>query len=155
MRTLALLSLVSVASIVVAAPPVQTSVETVLGPKAFRDGDVVEITDVKATSSKLEQGDSVTVKGRARLQSLTAADLSLYLTQTEGNGTEETDRSQTVAVKKGMQDFELKITVKHRGVLHLTFYNHGDGKPFGGCYFGTAGQMKSIADLDLSYYLQK
>jgi hypothetical protein len=35
-----------------AAPPPQMSMPTVLGPNAFCDGDVVEITDVRATSPK-------------------------------------------------------------------------------------------------------
>ncbi len=57
------------ASTLLAAPPVQRSVSPVLGPKLFRDGDVIEITDVTATSPRLEQGDTVTVKGRVRLDS--------------------------------------------------------------------------------------
>jgi hypothetical protein len=58
-------------------PPIQEPVATRLGPKAYRDGDVIEITNVTATSAKLEQGDSVTVTGRVRLSSQQAADLCL------------------------------------------------------------------------------
>ncbi len=136
----------------VAAPPAQQSAETVLGPKAFRDGDVIEITDVRATSPKLEPGDSVTVRGRVRLASQEQAQLGLYLTQTEGNGSAETDPSQTVQVKRGLSDFELKATIKHRGALHLTLYDRS-GAPFGGVYFGTAAQMKRIESGSLDYYL--
>jgi hypothetical protein len=135
-----------------AAPPTQMSAPTVLGPKAFRDGDVVEITDVRATSPKLEPGDSITVRGRVRLASQDQARLCLYLTQTEGDGTEESDASQEVAVKRGLGTFELKATVKHRGVLHLTLYGRS-GQPFGGVYFGTAAQMKRIEDWSVDYYL--
>lgn len=135
-----------------AAPPAQVSAPTVLGPKAFRDGDVVEITDVRATSPRLEPGDSVTVRGRVRLASQDKAQLGLYLTQTEGDGREETDPSQTVQVKRGLDEFELKTTVKHRGVLHLTLYARS-GQPFGGVYFGTAAQMKRIESWSLDYYL--
>ena len=141
-----------ICSPVIAAPPAQMPARTVLGPKAFRDGDVVEITDVQATSPKLEQGDSLTVRGRVRLASQDQAQLCLFLTQTEGDGMEEVDRAQTIQVKRGRGDFELKATIKHRGVLHLTLYDRS-GKPFGGVYFGTAPQMKRIAGWSLDYYL--
>lgn len=136
----------------VAAPPTQESTPTVLGPKAFRDGDVVEITDVRATSPKLEPGDSITVRGRVRLASQDEAQLGLYVTQAEGDGMEEVDPSQQVRVKRGRNEFELKATIAHRGALHLTLYD-GAGRPFGGVYFGTAQQMKQIEDWSLNYYL--
>src|SRR5271170_7311758 len=106
MKTLLITALL-ISSSILAAPPAQMSAPTVLGPKAFRDGDVIEITDVQATSPKLEQGDSVTVRGRVRLASQDQAQLGLYLTQTEGDGNEEVDRSQTTQVKRGLSDFEL------------------------------------------------
>ena len=135
------------------APPVQEPTVTVLGPKAFRDGGVIEILDVRATSSKLEQGDSLTVRGRFRLESHEDAQLSLYLTQTEGDGKEEVDPAQTVRVAKGRGEFELKITIKHRGALHVTYYDRKSGKPFGGVYFGTREQMKQVEKWDVGYYL--
>jgi hypothetical protein len=141
-----------ISSLVLAAPPAQMPAPTVLGPKAFRDGDVIEITDVQATSPKLEQGDSLTVRGRVRLASQDQAHLGLYLTQTESGRSEETDSFQTMQVKRGLGEFELKATVKHRGVLHLTLYDRS-GKPFGGVYFGTAPQMKRIEGWSLDYYL--
>lgn len=142
-----------VLSATMAAPPAQDSVNTVLGPKAYRDGDVIEITDVTATSPRLEQGDSVTVKGRYRLDSQPSARLCLYLTQTEGDGKEETDDTQEMLVSNGLGNFELKITIKHRGALHLTYYDPKSGRPLGGTYFGTAEQLQAIADWDVSYYL--
>jgi hypothetical protein len=142
------------ASTTIADPPAQEPVTTTLGPKAYREGDVVEITGVTATSPHLEQGDSVTVRGRVRLQSHPTADLSLYLTQTEGNGNEETDPAQVVRVSAGLHDFVLKTTIRHRGVLHVTLYDPGTGKPIGGTYFGTADQMKKIAKWDVSHYLK-
>jgi hypothetical protein len=151
------LLLVSIAAIAtssaLAAPPAQNSVTPFLGPKAYRDGDVVQIMDVTATSSRLEQGDSVTVRARVRLDSQNAANLCLLLTQTEGDGIEETDPGQTIRVAKGLAEFELKATIKHRGVLHVTLYDPASGKPIGGTYFGTAEQMKRIADWKVDYYL--
>ncbi len=137
-----------------AAPPMQMPTPTVLGPKAFLDGDVIELTDVQATSSRLEQGDSLTVRGRFRLESRDEARLALYVTQTAGDGIEEVDRSQTTLLSGLRGEFELKTMIKHRGVLHVTFYDTRSGKPFGGVYFGTPAQMSEIAHWDVSYYLQ-
>ena len=149
--TLACLLVAVLAVVALAAAPRQKSVEVVLGPKAFRDGDVIEITDVTATSAKLEQGDSVTVRGRVRLDSRNAATLSLYLTQTEGDGLEETDASQLKVISSGLTTFELKTTIKHKGALHLSLYDQQTGKGFGGVYFGTAEQMEKIAGWDVGY----
>jgi hypothetical protein len=135
------------------AGPAQESVQVALGPKAFRDGDVIEITDVTATSAKLEQGDTVTVRGRVRLDSRSAATLSLYLTQTEGDGLEETDAAQLKEIGRGLTTFELKATIKHRGALHLSLYDLQTGKSLGGVYFGTAEQMQKIAGWDVGWML--
>jgi len=140
-------------SAAVAAPPVQESVSVVLGPKAYRDGDVIEITEVTATSGNLEQGDSITVRGRVRLDSRSSGSLSLYVTQTDGDGQEEVDLGQSKTVARGLSAFELKTTIKHKGVLHLTFYDTKTGKPFGGTYFGTSKQMNRIGDWNVGYYL--
>ncbi|MBB03058.1 MAG: hypothetical protein CMJ47_10455 [Planctomyces sp.] len=143
-----------VAAPALAAPPSLSSVETVLGPKLYRDGDVIEITNVQATSPKLEQGDTAVVKGRVRLQSQPEAQLCLYLTQTKSNGRSETDASQRTNISRGLQDFELKMTIKHQGALHLTLYHPKTGRPFGGVYFGTPDQMKDIEHWSLDYYLK-
>ena len=135
-----------------AAPPTQSPTATVLGPKNYCDGDVIEITDVRSTSPRLEQGDSITVRGRYRLDSHAEAQLALYLTQTEGDGHEETERTQTINVEQGSGDFELKITIKHRGALHLSYYNMKTLKPFGGVYFGTPEQMERIKNWKLGPY---
>ncbi len=150
-----MLFLVGLSASLLAAPPMQQSVAPVLGPKAYHDGDVVEITDVTATSAKLEHGDTVRVKGRVRLDSHESANLCLYLTQIVGDGLEEVDRTQTVEVTKGLHEFDLSITIKHKGVLHLTFYDTKTGSPFGGTYFGTREQMQQIADWDVGYYLTR
>jgi hypothetical protein len=144
---------VLIISTAMAAPPRQEPIEVALGPKAYRDGDVIEITEVTATSARLEQGDSVTVRGRVRLDSRSSARLCLFLTQTEGDGLEETDAGQSQEIARGMETFELKTTIKHRGLLHVTLYDARSGKPFGGTYFGTADQMRSIAGWNVGYYL--
>jgi hypothetical protein len=148
-----LFSILWLACTLVSGSPVQEAVSVVLGPKAYRDGDVIEITEVTATSSKLEQGDSVTVRGRVRLDSRNAASLCLFVTQTEGDGWEETDAEQTKNVASGLTTFELKTAIKHKGALHLTLYDSNSGKPFGGTYFGTGEQMNRIRGWSVQYYL--
>jgi RNA polymerase sigma factor (sigma-70 family) len=125
-------------------------VKTVLGPKAFQDGDGIEITGVRATSARLEQGDSLIVRGRFLLGSRDSAQLCLSVTQHEGDGLGPSTEMQ---VKRGKGDFELKATIENRGSLHVTFYDQA-GNPFGGVYFGTEAQMKEIEDWSLDYYLE-
>lgn len=132
--------------------PLMESVPVKLGPKAFRDGDVIQILEVESTSPELEQGDSVTVRGKYRLDSEKSAVLSLYLTQTAGDGREETEPKQTLPAVAGWHDFELSILIKHRGFLHLTFYSHEEGKPLGGVYFGTVEQMARADDRLVAHY---
>ena len=136
------------------ANPIQDLVPVKLGAKAFQDGDVIKIDEVRSTSPKLEQGDTVTIKGQYRLESRDTASLQLLLTQIEGNGLEESDKQQLLNVSRGFKPFEVTITVKHKGYLHLTFYDTQSGKPFGGTYFGTARQMDQAAGLSVSHYLK-
>ena len=136
------------------AEPLQKSVQVRLGAKAFRDGDVIQIDEVQSTSPDLEQGDTVTVKGHYRLDSKKAASLQLLVTQVKGDGLEETDAKQIVKATTGFNPFEVTITVKHKGYLHLTFYDNESGKPFGGTYFGTAKQMRKATDVSVSHYLK-
>jgi hypothetical protein len=134
-------------------PPVQEPIATKLGPKAYRDGDVIEITNVTCTSPKMEQGDSLTVTGRVRLKSQQTASLCVSVTQTEGDGFDVGDGPESMHVKKGQCDFALKITIKHRGALHLTMYDPKSGRPIGGTYFGTPEQMQKITGWNVAYYL--
>jgi hypothetical protein len=134
------------------AKPLQQPVPIQLGAKAFRDGDVIRIDEVLSTSPRLEQGDTITIKGYFRLESRTEASLQLLLTQTEGDGVEETDATQGISTTKGTGQFEVTITVKHKGYLHLTFYDTDTGKPFGGTYFGTTDQMSQAPNLCVDHY---
>jgi len=137
------------------AKPIQDFVTVKLGAKAFRDGDVIRIDEVRSTSPKLEQGDTVTVNGHYRLESRDAASLQLLLTQIKGNGLEESDKKQILNITRGrFQPFEVTITLKHKGYLHLTFYDTKTGKPFGGTYFGTVEQMDKSSGLSVSHYLK-
>jgi len=105
---------------------------------------VIRIDKILSTSDSLEIGDTVTIKGKYRLDTQKKANLYLFLTQTEGDGREETDPGQQVQAKQGWHDFEATITIKHKGYLHLTFYNQETNKPFGGVYFGTKKQVLTM-----------
>ncbi|MEM7600361.1 MAG: hypothetical protein AAF357_02975 [Verrucomicrobiota bacterium] len=132
---------------------VKTEVITVtLGPKSFRDGDVIRIDSVESTSPSLEIGDQVIVRGQYRLDSEDDARLALFLTQTEGDGTGEIDTDQIIAAKRGWHDFTASITIKHKGYLHLTFYDNSTGLPFGGVYFGTSDQISIDAAVSVDHY---
>jgi hypothetical protein len=119
-----------------AIPPTK-EVSFKLGPTYFRDGDSVRIASVTSTSPNLEPGDTVIVTGKYRLQSRDKATLALYLTQTKSTEIEETAPAQKCVAKRGWHEFTSVITVKHRGLLHLTFYDC----PLEGCI--SAPQSKS------------
>lgn len=127
----------------------QKIVQVTVGGKFFKDGDSITITEAKATSADLKTGDKVIVKGRYNLSSKPKAMLSLFATDTKGPGKTETQPEQKKDISADQGEFELSITLKYDGYLHVTFYSVPDGKPFGGMYFGTAKQMEKIKDWDL------
>jgi hypothetical protein len=137
------------------AAPITHEVSVKLGPKRFLDGDSVRIDSVTSTSPSLGPGDTVTVTGKYRLNSHEEATLALYLTQKEGNGIEETNPTQKSTAKRGWHKFTSVITVKYRGLLHLTFYDRTSGKPFGGVYFGTPKQIDSDHSISIDHYPTK
>jgi hypothetical protein len=123
-----------------------------IGPQLFRDGDNIKIEEVKASSSKFEIGDSVTVKGTYTLESHPDAKISIFVTQTEGDGKSDILPGQQLEIKEGKGEFELSIDIRHQGYLHVTFYPK-NGSGFGGVYFGKSKQMKEIKDWTLDWYL--
>lgn len=122
-----------------------------IGPQLFRDGDSIKIEEVKASSSKFNIGDSVTVRGTYNLASHPNARISIFVTQTEGDGKSEILPGQQLEIKKGNGEFELSIDIRHKGYLHVTFYPT-NGSGFGGVYFGKSKQMIEIRDWTLDWY---
>jgi hypothetical protein len=108
-----------------------------VGPKFFRSGDSITITEVKATSPDLRTPFKVTVKGHYTLASEPKASLCLFATATKGSGKSEVRPEQRIRITKGQGEFELSETLDCDGYLHVSFYN---GESFGGLYFGTAKQ---------------
>ena len=125
-----------------------------LGPQRFRPGDLIELLEVTATSTKFEVGETVTVKGRYTLASHPVANVSLFVTQTEGDGKSQPGALQRMKVEAGTGEFELTIQIQHAGYLHVTFYPVGGGRGFGGVYFGKRKDMAKIKDWTLDWYLK-
>lgn len=123
------------------------------GPQLFRDGDNIQIEDVKASSSKFKVGEKVTVRGTYVLNSHPEANISIFITQTGGDGKSEILPGQQLKIKEGKGEFELSIDIRHEGYLHVTFYPVGGGSGFGGVYFGKSKQMREIKDWILDWYL--
>lgn len=124
-----------------------------VGPQLFRAGDSIEIKEVKASSSSFEIGETVTVRGIYTLKSYADAKISIFVTQTVGDGKSEVSPGQQLRIKEGIGEFELSIEIRHEGYLHVTFYPADGGSGFGGVYFGKSKQMKEIKDWTLDWYL--
>jgi hypothetical protein len=120
-----------------------------LGSNCFIVGDEIRIESVTSTSTDLAVGDTITVTGKYRLESREHATVAFYLTKTEGDRVEETDPKQTIKAKRGWHQFTFTavITVKHRGLLYLAFYDLTSGEPFGEVYFGTPDQIARSGQL--------
>lgn len=126
-----------------------------IGPQLFREGDSIKIEEVKASSSKFDVGETVTVKGTYTLSSHPEANISLFVTQTEGDGKSKLQPEQQLAIHEGEGEFELSIDIRYEGHLHVAFYPIDGGRGFGGVYFGKSKQMKDIKHWTLDWYLGK
>jgi len=121
----------------------------VIGPRRFLKDDSIEILEVLSTSPKLEPGDRVIIRGRGHLGSHPGANLYLYTTSLEPADTDDFEQTQRKEVQKGdAYMFELSYTIKHRGFLHVSYYDLETGQGFGGVYFGSAKQMQA-AEVEL------
>ena len=140
------------------------NVEFVTGPSTYRDGDWIEITEVRSTSPDLKVGDFVFVKGKGHLESFDSVRLCLYTTSVDKSDDAKANPIAALLgplvneklVENGEFEFELSTKVTQKGYQHLTFYKAAGakaGKPLGGVYFGTNEQMNAIKELDVSYYL--
>jgi len=117
-------------------------VNVVPGATFFQPGDLLQITEVRASSPALKAGDTVVVHGRYKLATATAAKISFFCTAVAtGSGRSRVMPEQQMSVTQGEGAFVLTQVVPYDGFLHVTFYRQPGGTPFGGTYFGTAAQM--------------
>lgn len=107
-----------------------------LGQQNLHDGDQVQITSVRCTADQLQMGELMQVKGTYDLNSADAADLCLFMTATDGNGTGPIYPQQTMSVKRGHGEFTLREPITCHGWPHVSFYDQKSGQNIGGVYFG-------------------
>ena len=119
---------------------VVTPVEFALGEQQFEAGDSITIETVEATSTKMEKGDIVVVKGRWVLQSAEQASLGLSLSTAANAGRSKVLPEQRLQISKGSGAFELRCGINYTGKLHLSFYPAKGGSSFGEMWFGPAAQ---------------
>ncbi|MEZ0275136.1 MAG: hypothetical protein ACAH88_09540, partial [Roseimicrobium sp.] len=129
--------------------PQTTVVPFRLGPKKFAGPDLIELLEVRSTSSNLEKGDTVIVKGRCRLGSRDEAALRLSVTPAKGEGALEQNTLPTASMKRGINPFELTFTVPQQGHMKVSLSPVEGGDAFGEVYFGTQEQMDEAAKLGL------
>lgn len=121
-------------------PPISTaglsSVPFSTSRAAFAAGDLITLTEVLASSPRLEPGDTVVVRGTYQLQSRSQAMLAISLTTNAPGVTESMAATARKTVDAGNGTFELAYEVRQPGALHVTFYPSGaGGSSFGGVYF--------------------
>lgn len=107
-----------------------------LGQHEFQKGDRVKITSVRCSADQFQMGELLQVKGTFDLNSADEADLCLFITATDGNGTGPIYPQQTMSVKRGHGEFLLREPITCHGWPHVSFYDKQPGHNIGGVYFG-------------------
>lgn len=128
-------------------PPISTTglsnVPFATSRASFETGDAITITEVFASSPRIEAGDTVVVRGTYTLQSRVAAMLAISLTTNAPGVSTPIAAQSRKAVESGTGTFELAYEIKQPGSLHVTFYPATSGSSFGGVYFAAPGSTGS------------
>ena len=136
-----------VVSCLKASAPQLSPVPIKLGLQKFADGDSIVVSEVLATSPRMDVGDTVVVRGRYILRSQERANVGLSLTQTQNPEPTKISPAANAKVEQGTGDFELTFQIKHVGCLHITFSSLPERKSFGTVYFGTPEQLERVRDM--------
>ena len=147
MKTLPRFVFALVFTSVVAWAATMTVVPVKLGLQRFEDGDSIVIEEVRATSPRMDVGDTVVVRGRYRLISEEKATLAVSLTRTQSREPMRVSPRASTEIKRGWGDFEVSIDVQKIGCLHLTFNRLPDRKAIGTVYFGTPEQLDRVRNM--------
>ena len=120
--------------------PINTSGLTVVpfttSRNQFESGDSITIQQVLSSSSGMQPGDIVVVRGEYNLQSRATALLMISLTVNAPGATETVAPNSRKDIAAGSGTFELAYEIRQPGSLHLSFYPLGvSGSSFGGIYF--------------------
>ena len=128
-------------------PPISTaglsSVPFATSRASFATGDAITITEVLASSPRIEAGDTLVVRGTYTLQSRAAAMLAVSLTTNVPGVSTPIAAQSRKTVDSGTGTFELAYEIKQPGSLHVTFYPATSGSSFGGVYFAAPGSTGS------------
>jgi len=117
-----------------------------IGPSYFPDGDLIILEDVHSSLGTFEQGDTVIIKGKYKLEGKQEAKLLLTISQTEGDGHSIVQPEQMTIIQGKSGDFTLSININYRGYLHLSLRTaSGKDRSFGSLYFGTPEQMQKVS----------
>ena len=115
-------------------------IQLVLGEAQFFNGDYIKINDVTSSGDGFEIGATVTVSGTYTLNSIDAAKLCFYSTESLKQGEKPSStpvqETQRMKVTRGEHVFQLSKIISTDGGPHLTFYHPKTGSAFGGVYFG-------------------
>lgn len=124
-------------------PPINTegliSVPFSTSRAQFAAGDGITLETVLASSPRMKPGDTVVVRGRYALQSRTAAELMVSLTENAAGFRRVVSPSAHMTVSVGTGTFELAYQIQQPGALHVSFYPTETGSSFGGVYFAPPG----------------
>lgn len=121
-----------------------SKVDFIVSPQKSRNGDLIFIEEVLASSPKFAPGEKVTVRGRYEVKSVDEAKLCLFLAQSVGSTNQPMSRSQAIEIKKGSGKFELSEQIKHSGAFHVSLYRP-DGTAIATVYFGKKAQVEKAS----------
>jgi len=130
----------------VAGPPVPA--RFVIGPAYFQGADSIRIDAVEASSPDFLPGDRVVVRGWYDLSSRDSAELRLFIRSFQHPQYLTIKPEQFLMVHRGVGPFRFEWVVPLPGALYVAFYPEETGGPFGGVYFGSAGQMSRAASIE-------
>ena len=109
----------------------------------FLDGDSIEITGILGTSSKIEPGNTYTIKGKYKLSSRDLAQIHLLST----NGVTSCDNGQII--KRGDGEFTRQLEFikgDKDSPMQAKFVPVNDNQSFGNLFFGNKKFITDIAE---------
>ena len=100
----------------------------IVGKQQFKPGDSIVIDQVLATTSAIEVGAKVVVRGHYQLASSAKARLGLYVTHRSPAGRDAAAPSQSAHVEGASGSFELSCDITYEGDPHVSFYPDSGGE---------------------------
>ena len=112
------------------------------GVTRFKNGDKIDISEIRGTSEQFGRGNIYVVKGTYSLASHDRATLAAYITTTaKDQEFGHTLKVQHQVIERGQGTFTLFLPMYTTGLPHVSFYSIDGGEGFGGNYFGTGDSV--------------